>query len=53
MGTGLMDTICPPSSQFAMFNKINSPKKAVFYPDFGHEYLPDWDDLSFAFLSKL
>jgi cephalosporin-C deacetylase len=53
MFTGLMDTICPPSSQFSMFNKISSPKKAVFYPDFGHEYLPDCDDLGFEFLAKL
>lgn len=40
MYTGLMDTICPPSSQFATYNKIVSPKEVVFYPDFGHENLP-------------
>ncbi|GHV70681.1 acetylxylan esterase [Spirochaetia bacterium] len=53
MFTGLMDTICPPSSQFAMYNKIRGPKNVHFYPDFGHEGLPDCDDLSFRFLSKL
>ena len=53
MFTGLMDTICPPSSQFAMYNKIRSAKNVHFYPDFGHEGLPDSDDLTFRFLSKL
>jgi len=40
MGTGLMDTITPPSTQYAAFNKITSPKRTVIYPDFGHEGLP-------------
>ncbi|MDR3122559.1 MAG: acetylxylan esterase, partial [Treponema sp.] len=51
--TGLMDTICPPSSQFAMYNKIRTKKQFLLYPDFGHEGLPDCDDLTFAFLSQL
>jgi cephalosporin-C deacetylase len=51
--TGLMDTVCPPSSQFAMYNKISSPKKALLYPDFGHESLPDSGDITFEFMSKL
>jgi Acetyl esterase (deacetylase) len=50
---GLMDTICPPSSQFAAFNKITALKEAVIYPDFGHEGLPGFDDIAFEFLSKL
>src|SRR5439155_3308348 len=37
MAVGLMDTICPPSTQFAAYNKIGSPKNLVIYPDFGHE----------------
>ncbi len=44
MFTGLMDKICPPSTQFACYNKITSPKEVTFYPDFGHEHLPDMDD---------
>ncbi len=32
--TGLMDTICPPSTQFAAYNAITSPKSMVLYPDF-------------------
>ena len=50
MFTGLIDTICPPSTQFAAYNKILSPKRVVFYPDFGHEYLPEADDLGLTFL---
>lgn len=52
-GTGLMDTICPPSSQFAAFNKVISPKKMAVFPDFGHEELPGLKDQIFQFfLSK-
>jgi len=43
MGTGLMDNICPPSTQFAAFNKITSEKDVVIYPDFGHEWFPGFD----------
>lgn len=53
MATGLMDTICPPSSQFAMFNRIQSKKDVVIYPDFGHEGLPGFDDISFQFMMNL
>ena len=37
MAVGLMDTICPPSSQFAAYNKITAKKSLAIYPDFGHE----------------
>ena len=47
MVTGLMDTICPPSTQFAMYNKITSKKEVIFYPDFGHEGLPGLEDIYF------
>jgi cephalosporin-C deacetylase len=50
---GLMDTICPPSSQFAAYNKITAPKSMVVYPDFGHEGLPGSSDKIFSFLMGL
>ena len=53
MGTGLMDTICPPSTQFAAYNKITSRKEVRIYPDFGHEDLPGFRDETFQFMSKL
>lgn len=53
MATGLMDKICPPSTQFAAYNKINSKKNMVIYPDFGHEWLPGFNDRTFMFMSEL
>lgn len=53
MGVGLMDAICPPSTQYAVFNKITSPKRAVIYPDYGHEGLPGFNDMTFEFLSEM
>ena len=51
MGTGLMDQICPPSSQYAAWNKITAPKSVRHYPDFAHEDLPGHKDAIFAFFS--
>ena len=53
MFTGLMDTVCPPSTQFAAYNKITSRKEMVIYPDFTHEALPDQGDRVFNFMQKL
>lgn len=53
MSTGLMDTTCPPSTQFAMYNKITSEKEVVIYPDYGHEGLKGNSDLVFEFMCGL
>jgi cephalosporin-C deacetylase len=55
MGVGLMDKICPPSTQFAAYNKINAPKSMALYPDFGHEQLltREHNDRAFQFLAGL
>ena len=53
MPIGLMDSICPPSTQFAAYNRIESPKRLVIYPDFGHEGLPGSNDIVFDFLADL
>ena len=53
MAVGLMDTICPPSTQFAAYNKITSDKSLAIYPDFGHENLPGHLDTIFEFMSEL
>lgn len=53
MLTGLMDEVCPPSTQFAAYNKITAPKEMLVYPDFGHEGLPDGNDRMFNFLRQL
>lgn len=51
--TGLMDTITPPSTVFAAYNKIAAPKRMSIYPDFGHEGLPGMNDENFEFLCGL
>ncbi len=53
MTTSLMDTVCPPSTQFAAYNKVKSHKDMVLYPDFGHEDLPGSSDRIFEFLSEM
>lgn len=53
MATGLLDTTCPPSTQFAAYNKITSKKQVVIYPDYGHEHLKGHGDIVFKFFSKL
>ena len=50
MATGLMDEVCPPSTQYAAYNRLNCEKEHILYPDFGHEYLPQFDDLTFRFM---
>ncbi|HZC27415.1 MAG TPA: acetylxylan esterase [Actinopolymorphaceae bacterium] len=53
MGVGLGDTVCPPSTQFAAYNKITSSKQLRMYPDFKHEGLPGHRDTIFTFMSGL
>lgn len=54
MGTGLMDVVCPPSTQFAAYNRMTCEKSMKIYPDFGHEGLPGFLDLKFQmFLTEL
>ena len=50
--TGLMDNICPPSTQFAAYNKIEAKKRMVIYPDYGHEGLPGINDEIMQFLME-
>lgn len=53
MLTGLMDTIVPPSTQFAMYNKLTCEKKSVVYPDYGHEEIIEIEDRVFEFMRNL
>lgn len=53
LGVGLMDSICPPSTQFAAYNKITAPKSLEIYPDFGHEGLPGLNDRILQFMQEL
>lgn len=50
MITGLMDDVCPPSTQYAAYNRMTCRKKHILYPDYGHENLKDSTDIIFDFL---
>ena len=53
MCTNLMDEICPPSTQFAAYNKIPGTKAMKIYPDYAHERPPEFMDHAFRFLTGL
>jgi cephalosporin-C deacetylase len=53
MITGLMDEFCPPSTQFAAYNKIKAQKEMLIYPDFGHEPLFKANDKIFEFMMEM
>lgn len=53
MPIGLSDGVCPPSTQFAAWNKIGGEKELLVYPDFGHEGLPGSGDAIYDFLGEL
>jgi cephalosporin-C deacetylase len=53
MVTGLMDTICPPSTQFAAYNKITAEKEMLLYPDFGDEQGPGVGDAVWEFVAGM
>lgn len=53
MSVGLMDTVCPPSTQFAAYNKITSVKSMDIYPDFSHENIPGVMDRIYEFMLGL
>lgn len=53
MYTGLMDTVCPPSTQFAAYNRITAPKAVHIWPDYSHEYLPQAADMTFQHMLGL
>lgn len=37
MGTGLLDEVCPPSTQYAIFNNIKCKKTHLIFHKYGHE----------------
>jgi len=53
MLTTLRDNICPPSTQFAVYNNLKCKKDMIIYPDFAHENLPGSGDTIFDFFCKM
>lgn len=53
MAVGYADQVCPPSTQYAAYNKISATKSLRVYPDHGHESLPYNSDAIYSFLLGL
>ena len=51
-GTGTADTVCPPATQFAVYNNLTCEKRHEFFEGFGHEEIQDFDDLIIPFFCK-
>jgi cephalosporin-C deacetylase len=51
MALTLQDPICPPSTQYAVYNNLRSKKRALVYQDFSHEGLPGLSDETLGFLT--
>lgn len=51
MAITLQDEACPPSTQFAVYNRITAPKQLCLYPDWGHEPIPMQADCIYRFLT--
>jgi cephalosporin-C deacetylase len=49
---GLEDEVCPPSTQYAVYNKLTGSKEIHLYPDLGHDDLPGAMDEIFQTLSQ-
>lgn len=53
MGTGLLDSICPPSTQFAAYNRMTCEKEHLIFPDYRHEVPREWDEAALQWMLKL
>lgn len=51
-GTGLSDGICPPCTQFAVYNNLRCPKRHFLFPDYEHEEIQSFDDMIISFFSE-
>ena len=40
----LEDSVCHPKTQFAVINQAKTIQEILFYPEYGHEYLPQYQD---------
>ncbi len=48
-GTGTADIVCPPPTQFAVYNNLHAPKRHEFFEGFGHEEIQAFDDMIISF----
>lgn len=48
-GTGLSDTVCPPPTQYAVYNNLRCKKRHILFPEFDHEEIQAFDDRIISF----
>ncbi len=46
----LRDQSCPPPTQYAAYNRLETNKRMMFYPDYLHEALPGFQDECIGFM---
>ena len=52
MGVGLQDPVCPPATNFTLYNRVPGKKEYRVYPFAGHRVGPQHPDLVFAWIRK-
>lgn len=52
VGVGLEDTVCPPSSGFAMFHYLSGEKQICTYPEYGHGLPPAHEEEKLKFVAS-
>lgn len=51
-GTGLSDNVCPPITQYAVYNRLTCPKVHRLFPPFAHEEIQEFDDEILTFFGE-
>lgn len=52
MGVGLQDPVCPPATNFTLYNRVPGKKEYRVYPFAGHRVGPQHPELVFAWIRK-
>ena len=52
MGVGLQDGVCPPATNFTLYNQVPGEKEYRVYPFAGHRVEPQHPDLVYAWIRK-
>lgn len=53
MGFGLQDEVCPPHTNFAGFNRINTRKQYEVFTLKGHDVTPEWWNIRMHFFQSI
>lgn len=51
-GTGLRDVWCLPITQYGVYNKLQGKKRHIIFPDFGHEEIQEFDDMTIPYFCE-